>query len=46
MKNSEIARYWAAKELTRIDKDESGVKFGPLRVSGFTVKAAGDAGPG
>jgi hypothetical protein len=43
MKNSEIARYWVAKELTRIDKDESGVKFkAPYACPGFTVKAAGN----
>lgn len=47
MKNSGIARYWAAKELTRIDKDESGLKFkAPYACPAFTVKvnarAAGD----
>ena len=40
MKNSEIARYWVAKELTRIDKDESGVKFkAPYACPSFTMKA-------
>lgn len=39
MKNSEIARYWVAKELTRIDKDESGLKFrAPYACPSFTVR--------
>ena len=47
MKNSEIARYWAAKELTRIDREESGLTFkAPYACPAFTVKvdarAAGD----
>jgi hypothetical protein len=40
MKNSEIARYWVAKELTRIDKDDSGLTFkAPYACPAFTVRA-------
>lgn len=39
MKNSEIARYWAAKELTRIDKTENGLAFqAPYACPAFTVR--------
>jgi hypothetical protein len=39
MKNSEIARYWAAKELTRIDKAENKITFkAPYACKAFTVK--------
>jgi len=43
MKLSEIARYWAARELTRIDRDPSGdsVTFhAPFACPGFTVSVA------
>jgi hypothetical protein len=41
MKNSEIARYWAAKELTRIDKAENKITFkAPYACKSFTVKVA------
>jgi hypothetical protein len=39
MKNSEIARYWAAKELTRIDKAENKITFkAPYACKAFTFK--------
>ena len=39
MKNSEIARYWAAKELTRIDKQDQRITFtGPFATTRFTVQ--------
>jgi len=39
MKNSEIARYWVAKELTRIDKTESGLILkAPYACPAFTVR--------
>jgi hypothetical protein len=39
MKNSEIARYWVAKELTRIDKTETGLAFkAPYACPSFTVR--------
>lgn len=39
MKNSEIARYWAAKELTRIEKAENKITFrAPYACKAFTVK--------
>jgi hypothetical protein len=39
MKNGEIARYWAAKELTRIDKAENKVTFkAPYACPSFTVR--------
>jgi hypothetical protein len=39
MKNSEIARYWAAKELTRMEKAEDGVHFhAPFACPGFTIE--------
>jgi hypothetical protein len=39
MKNSEIARYWAAKELTRIDRAENTVTFkSPYACPAFTVR--------
>lgn len=38
MKLSEIARYWAARELTRIERDENRVTFqAPFACSAFTV---------
>jgi hypothetical protein len=41
MKNSEIARYWAAKELTRIDRAENQVRFkAPYACPAFTVRVA------
>jgi hypothetical protein len=45
MKLSEIARYWAAKELTAIAKAPTGFTLrAPFACEGFTVKTAG--GPG
>ena len=39
MKNSEIARYWAAKELTRIDKQDQRIIFtAPFATTRFTVQ--------
>jgi hypothetical protein len=44
MKLSEIARYWAAKELTRIERDGDRVTLrAPFACPGFTVRVA-DAG--
>ncbi|MBN2270226.1 MAG: hypothetical protein JXN61_06405, partial [Sedimentisphaerales bacterium] len=48
MKQSEIARYWAAKELTKIERDGSSVTFtAPFATTRFTVrlKAARQAVP-
>jgi hypothetical protein len=42
MKQGEIARYWAAKELTRIDKRGREVTFNaPFATTRFTVRVAG-----
>jgi hypothetical protein len=42
MKLSEIARYWAARTLTRIEKKESTVVFhAPFASPRFTVEVAG-----
>jgi len=39
MKLSEIARYWAAKELTKIERKGAGVTFNaPFATPGFTVR--------
>ncbi len=39
MKNSEIARYWAAKELTRIEKQGNEITLrAPFACAGFTVE--------
>ena len=39
MKLSEIARYWAARELTQIDKQDSRITFNaPFATTRFTVK--------
>jgi hypothetical protein len=39
MKNSEIARYWAAKELTRIERTPEGVSFrAPYACPAFTIE--------
>ncbi len=39
MKLSEIARYWAAKELTRIERDAAGLRFrAPFAAGDFTVE--------
>jgi hypothetical protein len=44
MKNSEIARYWAAKELTSIEKAENKITFkAPYACKAFTVRVAGQA---
>lgn len=41
MKLSEIARYWAAKELTRIERDAKGIAFhAPFASNLFTVRFA------
>jgi len=47
MKNSEIARYWAAKELTTIERGEGVVRFSaPYAAPQFTVELSGAvAGP-
>ena len=43
MKNSEIARYWAAKELTKIDKQGGRVTFNaPFATTRFTVRIKSD----
>lgn len=42
MKLSEIARYWAAKELTRIDRDAQALRFhAPFACPQFTVSFSG-----
>jgi hypothetical protein len=39
MKNSEIARYWAAKELTKIEKQGGSITFNaPFSTTRFTIK--------
>ncbi len=45
MKLSEIARYWAAKELTQIRRDEAGLEIdAPFATPRFTLRvAASDA---
>lgn len=44
MKLSEISRYWAAKELTRIERDGANVRFSaPFATTRFTVEVAGPA---
>lgn len=44
MKLSEIGRYWAAKELTRIDGGPRGLTFqAPYACPAFTVRAPADA---
>jgi hypothetical protein len=41
MKLSEISRYWAAKELTRIERDGTGIAFkAPFACPAFTVQLA------
>ncbi len=46
MKLSEIARYWAAKELTRIDRQEKTIDFhAPFACPQFTVKCSTPAAP-
>jgi hypothetical protein len=40
MKQSEIARYWAAKELTQIEKQEGRITFNaPFSTTRFTIQA-------
>jgi hypothetical protein len=42
MKNSEIARYWTARELTKIEKAEGKITFrAPYACPGFSVRVAG-----
>jgi hypothetical protein len=42
MKNSEIARYWAARELTKIEKKDSKITFkAPYACPAFTVRVTG-----
>ena len=44
MKNSEISRYWAAKELTQIDKQGRQVTFtAPFATTRFTVRLSGSS---
>ena len=44
MKLGEIARYWAAKELTRIEKADSRVTFSaPFATTQFTVRVESDS---
>jgi hypothetical protein len=44
MKNSEIARYWAARELTRITRTPEAIKFrAPFACPGFTLQFPSDA---
>ena len=39
MKNSEVARYWAAKELTRIERNGKQIRFhAPFACSSFTIE--------
>lgn len=46
MKNSEIARFWAAKELTRIEKRGGEVTLtAPFASPNFTIEIAGSASP-
>jgi hypothetical protein len=46
MKLSEVARYWAAKELTRIEQTASSVTLrAPFACPGFTVRSAASAQP-
>jgi hypothetical protein len=48
LKLSDIARYWAARELTRIERQDGSVKFhAPFASRGFTVsvRARGDVMP-
>jgi hypothetical protein len=41
MKVSEVARYWAAKELTRIQRDNSGITLSaPFDCPAFTIRVA------
>lgn len=45
MKLSEIARYWAARELTQIEKEGNRLTFhAPFATKRFTVRIPGDAG--
>jgi hypothetical protein len=45
MKLSEVARYWAAKELTRIEREARGLAFNaPFACPAFTVQAPAGAG--
>lgn len=45
MKNSEIARYWAARELTTITRAPSGLAFqAPFACPGFTIETSRPAG--
>ena len=45
MKLSEVARYWAAKELTGIDRDDRGVVFNaPFACPAFTISVAAVGG--
>ncbi len=47
MKLSEIARYWAAKELTAIGRDGPRVALrAPFAAPAFTLAVAGEVGPG
>ena len=42
MKLSEIARYWAARELTRIDRGTNAISFqAPFACPQFTIRLSG-----
>jgi hypothetical protein len=44
MKNSEVARYWAARELTRIERADGALQFrAPFACPNFTVRFAAGA---
>ncbi len=46
MKLSEIGRYWTAKELTGIQRDEDRITLeAPFGTSHFTIKISGQKGP-
>ncbi|HEY2154643.1 MAG TPA: hypothetical protein VGH33_03370 [Isosphaeraceae bacterium] len=45
MKPGEVARYWAARELTRIDRGPGRVELdAPFACPGFTIRTAADPG--
>jgi hypothetical protein len=47
MKNSEIARYWAARELTAVERAPGGIAFAaPYSCPDFTVEMTGPQGEG
>jgi hypothetical protein len=47
MKLAELARYWAAKELTAIERAENGLRFrAPFACPAFTVRVDAEGRPG